>query len=132
MVDGFNTIEKDLVDDLDRFGMVRVFSRINMKGMGQDGDPPLLMDQLNGAFGAQAGRHELIQEDPDNMVVEGADFLADDDLNPQVGTSEGIFMGAEGAFQRVMVGDCDDPHAVFRSGLNHLAWGVEAVRKISV
>ena len=42
------------------------------------------------------------------MTIECADFLSEDDLNIEVGPSEGVFPGPKGAFHRVVVGNGDN------------------------
>jgi hypothetical protein len=132
MIDGLDTVERNLVDNLNRVGVVGVSASVEMKGMGQDRQTALLVDQFDGPLGAQARRHELSQEKSNYMAVERADFLSDDNLNPKVGSAKGIFMGPKGAFQGVMIGYGDDLNTTLGGGLNHHARRMQSIRKISV
>lgn len=132
VVDGFDSVKRDIVKDIHGPRELGLLSRVKMERVGQDGDAALLVDELNGTFGGQTGWNEVLQEKTDDMAVQGTDLFADNDLYSQVGALEGIFQGAEGTVQGVMISDGDKRKAGLRGDFNDLAGGVKPVRKIGV
>src|SRR5258708_30237865 len=62
VVNGLNPIKWNFMDDFDGFGMFGIFSGIDVKGVRQDGDSTLLVDELDSAFGGQPGRYEFLEK----------------------------------------------------------------------
>jgi hypothetical protein len=55
-----------------------------MKRVGGDGQPALVVDQLDGLSGRKPGRDDLLEKERQHVPVEGA-FLADHDVDPSAG-----------------------------------------------
>ena len=97
-----------------------------MERVGHDGKAPLGMDQLDGPDGRQSGGHTLVEIEPQQVPVDRADFLADDDVHAEPRMVSGEHSRLEGAGDRIVVGEREHVDAS-RGGPHQVLRGLGAV-----
>ena len=111
VVDRLDGVEREVADHLTDRRVATAHAAQGMERMGRDGEPSLVVDDLDGLECGKAGRHELLEEKTQEVAVEGADLLADHHVHAELGPGESPLPSAEGSADLVVVRDGDDVEA---------------------
>src|SRR5262245_22061967 len=120
VVDRLDRVEGEVADHLADRGVAAAHAAQGMERMRRDGEPALVVDDLDGLERREAGRHELLEEETQEVAVEGADLLAHHDIDTELGTGERPLPGAERSPDLVVIRDGDDVEAPLDSVTDRL------------
>jgi hypothetical protein len=98
----------------------RLAPRMGMERVRRDRRPALGVDLLDGAERREARGHPRLEKEAEEMAVEGADLLADDDVDPEFQVVQREVARQQGPANLVMVGDGDDVEPPARGGDDRL------------
>src|SRR3972149_7632361 len=103
-------------------------------GMRDDDEAALFMDAADGLLRRHASRHQLLEEEADNLALGRLHLLADDDLEAAAGLLRQL-LDDEGALDLVVVRDGDAVDALAQAALDERARaddGVAGVVRMAV
>src|SRR5262245_1947804 len=111
VVDRLDGVEREVADHLADRGVAAAHTAQRMKWMGRDGEPTLVVNDLDGLERREAGRHELLEEETQEVAVESTDLLAHHDVDAELRAGERPLPSAERSADLVVIRDGDDVEA---------------------
>jgi hypothetical protein len=120
VVDDLDRVEGQVGDHARDRDVAPVGTADGMERVRRDRRPALGVDLLDGAERREARGHPRLEKEAEEMAVEGADLLADDDVDPEFRVVQREVARQQGPANLVMVGDGDDVEPPARGGDDRL------------